>query len=472
MSSLLKLPPELVFAITAYLELNDATNLLSTNATLYSLSRAKDFWLKALDRMRTVHRQLMPSPPGVVLPDLEEPTLRSYAARAFSLHRNWSSARPKPVSVRTIPFNENIDSTIACAIPGTPLLVLTTDHKSVQCRDTSSDTGAVLASLQLVDAADTDTAYRIGRSPPLHRHQQTLFAFAGSMSGRRRGAAVVALDYRLAPWGEWEAALTLAHTFSTDVLPDPGMTPAGFPDAAVSVNYACIVYHRIITRLPVLFYWPLDGSSAAPEIVELSTRLGLGPTVMAYDGAFYVSGVDNPALICVRPPANTITHILPPIDVASPRATIRTPNPITRLFLPTAAGIAQIALTPGGALSFCPSPTGVQLSQPAMYAPPSGHPGTRITRIWPSTTGRSAVILCCAPTGMMGSLHWRLELVRYHEDEPTLSVHALSLNSALSLPSNTVHMRPLPIELVVDDTRGVLYVAQRGREGMLVVEYA
>ncbi|KAJ7072983.1 hypothetical protein C8F01DRAFT_1243990 [Mycena amicta] len=463
------LPPDVILVIIAHLDLDDAINLLSMCSSLHALSHVKDFWLK------TLNRRPLACAPGVFLPDLAVESLRLYAIRAFKRQRNWSSPRPLPASVRTIPFRENVNMIHFCTIPGTPLL-LTNTYKSVTCRDTR--TGAVLAFLRLVEDADYVTAYRLGSSPPLHLYRRSLIPFSATLPlsdpelllsshHSRRGVAIVALDYN----DEWQVSLTLLYTFSTGPLPHPEMTPGGAPDAAISATHACILYHRLVTRLPVLVYWRLDDAEGTPNVIRLPMRLGAAPTVLIHDGDFYLAGTETENIIRVHPVSGEIEHLLHP-QIPPETSLTRTLHPATHLFRPM-QGIMRIALTPLGVLHFSPVDDTLQLGIPAFYVPPAAHPGTRISRIWPGTSGTCAVILCCAPTGMMGTLHWRLELVRYHPDEdPKISVHALSLDSALSLPKNSVHMRPHPVELVLDDVRGVLYVAQQGREGLLVLDYA
>ncbi|KAF7289148.1 F-box domain-containing protein [Mycena indigotica] len=453
---LAELPPDILLAILAHANLNDAIHLLSTCSPLYELLRVKDFWLKAL------HHHPPPCPPGVVLLDLPVDSLRLYAIRAFKLHRSWSSPRPLPNDLRTIAIS--FPRNDFCVIPGTPLL-LVTDYKTITCRNTR--TGKALAFLELVADEDKYTAYLLGKSPPLHTYQQSLIPFSTILKSTSehsyRGAAIVSLDYT----EDWRATLSLSESqiFSSGPLPHPHFTPGGAPiDAALDSAYVCIVYHRMSTRLPVLVYWKRNEPKGKPHFVEIPQQVGLLPRVLIHNGAFYISGTDTEDIVHISSETGTIEYLSHPPEQ---RSTSFATSVTTQLFNPD-SGVARIALTKMRSLYFDGT---FRLDKPVFYEPNASHPGTRVSRVWPGTSGRTAVIQCCSPTGIMGMLHWRLELVRYHPEESKLTIHALSLDSALGLPRNSIHIRPHPIELLIDDIGGVIYVVRTAQEGVFVLDY-
>jgi hypothetical protein len=128
------------------------------------------FWLKTLDRLRTVHMQPLPCPFGVDISCLPLEELRKLAIHGYSLKRNWSSALAIPVSLRTLTLGEEYHNIFP--IPGTNL-VLTMSLDRLACWHTK--TGACLGALE---PADEEEYYLGGRSSPFQLPGQCFIALS------------------------------------------------------------------------------------------------------------------------------------------------------------------------------------------------------------------------------------------------------------------------------------------------------
>ncbi|KAF7288434.1 F-box domain-containing protein [Mycena chlorophos] len=429
---LTQLPTDLVLAIIQHLELADAARLLSTCRALQPLAQLKNIYLQTLRN----HPGPTPCPPGTPLTDLSLAALRQYAIRAYTLARNWSSARPTPHSMHSIPFLEpgqSLEHIQLNVIPGTPLLVVC-DRRTLSCRETQ--TGRVLARLRLVPEDDVGRGYRMGRTPGLNLRGRSLFALAEVLPASQEHIGQCARVVELTYDEDYGAVqLKLTHDLRTGVLPQE-LLPASVPDAALSETHVCLAYHRRGTRLPVLIHWRLDDAEGRATVVPLQERMGAAPSVIVQDGAFYVAGIDSDKVIRVSE-TGKVDYIAPkPSDSPSTKSG-RASNPATFLLGDGTEGAMRISLTPTQDLVFSALPThpGVgstpTYTSPLAYTAPKAHPGTRITRLWPGVSGRAAVILACAPrqTGLMGALGWRVELVRYHPWPARIKARALPLRT-------------------------------------------
>ncbi|KAJ6622911.1 hypothetical protein B0H10DRAFT_864126 [Mycena sp. CBHHK59/15] len=131
------IPLDIVLSITHLLDLQDAIHLLATCSNLASLSSSRDFWLKELDRIQTVHRRPIPCAFGTALLALPLGTLREMAIRAYALMKNWSSARPAVVWSRQYKTESSFYH--PHVISGTHLIVMNSWDK-LTCWDTISGT--------------------------------------------------------------------------------------------------------------------------------------------------------------------------------------------------------------------------------------------------------------------------------------------------------------------------------------------
>ncbi|KAJ7681681.1 hypothetical protein B0H17DRAFT_1075881, partial [Mycena rosella] len=98
--SLATVPLDVILEVTFFMDFQDSLHLLATSKSLQSPLSLKDLWVKILGRMEKVHMQPLLCPFGVNIPDLLMEGLRKLAIHAYSLKKNWSSARAIPASVR------------------------------------------------------------------------------------------------------------------------------------------------------------------------------------------------------------------------------------------------------------------------------------------------------------------------------------------------------------------------------------
>ncbi|KAJ7924128.1 hypothetical protein B0H13DRAFT_2315738 [Mycena leptocephala] len=124
------MPLDVILEITPFLDLHDSIHPLVTCSSFESLLSLKDFWLKTLDRIQTVHMQPLPWPPGVNLFDMPIEALRKFAIHAYSLKKNGSSERAIPVSVRSIDLGDDYHQ--IPVVPGADIVV-TNSHVRLAC---------------------------------------------------------------------------------------------------------------------------------------------------------------------------------------------------------------------------------------------------------------------------------------------------------------------------------------------------
>ncbi|KAJ6514648.1 hypothetical protein DFH09DRAFT_1196517 [Mycena vulgaris] len=289
--SLSGLPLDAILELTFFLDLEDSVRLLATCTSFQTLLSLKDFWLKTLHRMESVHMQPLPCPFGVDVPHLPTERLRKLAIHAYFLKKNWASDRAIPVSVRTFALGE--DYREICVIPGTNL-VITNSHDRLVCWHTIS--GARLGS---IDHEDADASCLIGRAPPFQLPGQCFIGLS-CQSRMKLTLVVVKIDYR-------QDDVTVSKTYSNTV-PTLDFRPIAIPDVALNEETIGMVFTSHIDQLTTLVYCHFTDS--AIHRVPLGIRMGSLPVCTWHHGHFYIHGQDlrEPAVIVrvrVDPPHST-----------------------------------------------------------------------------------------------------------------------------------------------------------------------
>ncbi|KAJ7479468.1 hypothetical protein FB451DRAFT_1239055, partial [Mycena latifolia] len=129
------IPLDIMLEIANELDLVDSVHLLSTCSTFRSLLFSRNFWIKALHRIKNVRQQALPC---------TDP--------------RWSRDSISPVSVRTIIAGTDILR--ICVIPGSDFILTATSEERVSCLDTRS--GETLAS---IDFPNAEAGLILGSSP-------------------------------------------------------------------------------------------------------------------------------------------------------------------------------------------------------------------------------------------------------------------------------------------------------------------
>ncbi|KAJ7486445.1 hypothetical protein FB451DRAFT_1553812 [Mycena latifolia] len=170
MSEIIGLPLDIIIEVVYCLDLLDSIHLLSTCSAFRALVFSRNFWIKALYRVKYVCKQPLPCSADVDISTLPLATLREMAERAYKLDKRWSRESISPLSIRTIAVGKDILK--ICTIPGTDLILITTwANNRLSCLDTCS--GEFVASLDFKDA----TSITIGPCP-FELPGQCLIAFA------------------------------------------------------------------------------------------------------------------------------------------------------------------------------------------------------------------------------------------------------------------------------------------------------
>ncbi|KAJ7486816.1 hypothetical protein FB451DRAFT_1391699 [Mycena latifolia] len=154
------MPLDVILDVANELDLPDSVHLVSTCSTYRSLVSSRNFWIKALYRIRYVRRQPLPCSSAVDISTLPLAILQEMAQHAHKLDKKWSQESISPVSVRTLAARTEFRQ--IRAIPGTDLILTTNWTHELSCLDTRS--GECLASIDFPHA----------RSSFLHLYEDTV----------------------------------------------------------------------------------------------------------------------------------------------------------------------------------------------------------------------------------------------------------------------------------------------------------
>ncbi|KAJ7648868.1 hypothetical protein B0H17DRAFT_1338796 [Mycena rosella] len=221
--------------------------------------------------METVHMQPLPCPFGVDIADMPTEGLRKLAIHAYSLKRNWSSARAIPASVRK--FKLGRDYREIWVIPGTDLVV-TNSHERLVCWHTIS--GARLGGIEHDDDAD----YLIGRAPPFHslgsvsldcrlRTDLILHSCGENRLPERRPS------YRVPSY-------RVGNLLHSTILSTAEFRPISIPNVTLDENAIGMVFTSHIDQLSTLVYCHFNDGIV--HRVPLGIRLGTLPSVLCTAG--------------------------------------------------------------------------------------------------------------------------------------------------------------------------------------------
>ncbi|KAJ6494271.1 hypothetical protein C8R45DRAFT_1072903 [Mycena sanguinolenta] len=282
----MEIPEDVILEVTRSLDLHDSVHFLVTCSTFASLLSYKDFWLKTLDRLQTVHMLPLPCPVGVNINEMSIDALREIAIDAYTLRENWSSECAIPVSIRKISLDNEYKQ--ICVIPGTNMVV-TSDYKRLSCWHTQS--GACLNVLQLDE--DNTKIFIMGKSPPFHLRGRSFIAL--SCYDRNYSLIVITLDYRN------EDDITLRKTYSNSRWPRTEFI--GVPDVALDDTMIGMVFTHRVDDLSILMYCKFGDNII--RHIPLGIRLGSDPVCLLKNGDFYLYGQDKSEEPCIVVRART-----------------------------------------------------------------------------------------------------------------------------------------------------------------------
>ncbi|KAJ7486856.1 hypothetical protein FB451DRAFT_1554041 [Mycena latifolia] len=164
------MPLDVILDVANELDLPDSVHLVSTCSTYRSLVSSRNFWIKALYRIKYVRRQILPCSSAVDISTLPLATLQEMAQHAHKLDKKWSQETISPVSVRTLAVGTDLRHIYA--IPGTDFILTTNWRHELSCLDSHS--GECLAS---IDFPHARSSFLVGRCP-FELPGQCLIAFA------------------------------------------------------------------------------------------------------------------------------------------------------------------------------------------------------------------------------------------------------------------------------------------------------
>ncbi|KAJ7479475.1 hypothetical protein FB451DRAFT_1239062 [Mycena latifolia] len=147
-NSLEVIPLDIMLEIANELDLMDSVHLLSTCSTFRSLLSSRNFWIKALHKIKYDSKQPLPCGDSIDISSLPLETLREMAERVHKLDKRWSRESISPVSVRRFAAGRNILS--IRVIPGTDLILTVTSERRVCCFD--AHFGEMLDSIDFPEA--------------------------------------------------------------------------------------------------------------------------------------------------------------------------------------------------------------------------------------------------------------------------------------------------------------------------------
>ncbi|KAJ6559828.1 hypothetical protein B0H19DRAFT_1289334, partial [Mycena capillaripes] len=392
-----------------------------------SLLSLKDFWLKTLDRIQTVHLQPLPCPVGENVLDMPIDALRKLAIHAYSLKRNWSSELALPVSVNTIALGAEYRE--ICVIHGTNMVV-TNSPEQLACWDTQS--GACLGTIDHEGEDDT-TNYQ--QSPPFHLPSQSLIGLSTAFRAT------------------WHPAATL-------------------DDKTIG-----LIVTNHYDQLSTLAY--CNFNDAVIHFVPMGMRLGADPKCALVNGHFYVYGQeqrDDPAIVlrvCVA------THEVEQITVEIP-SSIPAIHGKSRLLGHAwlVHSTSRVTLISQRLIQTLPSFPGPPQDIDSVHFWPASGSAARlefealtyyehyfhITRVAVGINGRYAAVLDMEPRGNAGKPKNNLGIVHN-------AAHPVNHTSFHLLDTAGVELNYYTVLLALDDTLGVVYYTHigRGEEATLTV---
>ncbi|KAJ7247571.1 hypothetical protein C8J57DRAFT_1673892 [Mycena rebaudengoi] len=450
---LTEIPLDVILVLTYFLDLHDSVHLLVTCSSFKALFSLKDFWFKSLDRIQTVHLQLLPCPVGVNIFNMPIDALRKLAIHAYSLKRNWSSERALPVSVNTLALGAECRD--ICVIHGTNMVV-TNSPEQLVCWDTQS--GVCLAAIE-----DEDDTAGCQQSPPFHLPGQSLIGFLCASYDGDLSLLVLKIDY------QDRDSVTISRIYSNS-LSGTAFQPTWYPASGAALDDKTIglIISNRDDKLSMLAYCHFDDT--AVHFVPLGMRLGPEPKCALVKGYFYISGQeqrDGPATVlrvCIDRSSTSITH-----DVE--RITVQVPSSISgkstilgkARMVPTTSGATLISTRshprfPDSALDICSvhfwhapaNAARLEIEALAFY-----EHYFHITQVAVGITGRYAAVLDMKPRLDAFKPKNDLGLV-HHATYPTAHTSFHLLDTA------GVELNYYTVLLALDDALGVVYYTHIG----------
>ncbi|KAF8193922.1 hypothetical protein K438DRAFT_2017581 [Mycena galopus ATCC 62051] len=457
-----QIPQDVILEMTRFLDLHDSGRLLVTCSSFAPLLSVRDFWLKTLARIQTVHMQPLPCPIGTNIFAMPTDTLRTLAIRAYSLRRNWTTERAVPVAIRTIALGDEYQE--ICVISGANI-VITNDHERLTCWNTQS--GACVGEIEL--DADGSKGYDLGKSPPFHLPGHSFIALSSSWNSEYFDMMVVKIDY------ENPDKVTFSQIYSnTWRIPD--CQPMTTPDVVVNDTMMGMAFANKTDQLSILVYAYF--SDRVVHHVPLGVRLGVCPVCVLRDGELYIQGQDKGegrskegpcTVLRVRLDSSRALDDLDRITLdvpLDPSTSLVYGNPYLR---PTPNGVVMVArklmrteLHPLGArlsisgVQFC-SISEIAGAHPLKFVEPASYEHYYpVTHLVTGISGRCAVILDMEPRREDLSSKNALGVVQYTtQPTPRTSFHTLH--------TGDVKLNYYTVVLAVDDALGVVYATHIGQ---------
>ncbi|KAF8193923.1 hypothetical protein K438DRAFT_1969221 [Mycena galopus ATCC 62051] len=273
-----QIPQDVILEMARFLDLHDAFHLLVTCSSFALLLSFRDFWLKSLVRIQTVHMQPLPCPIGVDIFDLSMDALRDLAIHAYSLRKNWTSECALLASVRTIALDDAYRQ--IRVIPGTNL-VITDNSERLRCWNTQSE--ACVGEMEVDEDFSLD--YDVGKSRLFHLPGRSFIALASNdWNSDDFHINVVEIDY------QDQDNVAFSRTYS-DTWCIPECTSVSVPHPVVNDKIVGVAFTKKSDQLAMLAY--AEFSDGILHHVPLGAPWG-GPLVcLLRDREFYIQGQDQ-----------------------------------------------------------------------------------------------------------------------------------------------------------------------------------